>query len=191
MVPEPVVAICDACVLYPFHQRNVLVQVSVDGLYHARWTDEIHDEWTRNLLANVPQIPPQRLEQTRHLMELALPDAKITGFHHLIDDLYLPDPDDRHVVAAAITANASHILTWNLRDFPSAVLQAHGLICKTPDAFLVSLHDQMPQPVVASLANARRNLSKSGISAREFVSVLREQGLTELARRLRSHVGAL
>ena len=61
MALEPVTAICDACVLSPFHQRNILVQASVDGLYDARWTDEIHDEWMRNLIANVPTIPPERL----------------------------------------------------------------------------------------------------------------------------------
>ena len=64
-------------VLYPFHLRNVLVQVSVDGLYEARWTDEINDEWTRNLLANIPAIPRERLQNTRRLMEAALPGARI------------------------------------------------------------------------------------------------------------------
>jgi predicted nucleic acid-binding protein len=185
MAPDPVVAICDACTLYPFHQRNVLVQAAVDDLYRARWTDEIHDEWIRNLLANIPQIPPERLRQTRRLMETALPNARIAGFHHHIDRLNLPDPGDRHVVAAAIEAKASLILTWNLRDFPAAVLEAHGLACQTPDAFLVSLYDQTPQLVAASLANARRNLLKSGISTSGFLDILAARGLTGLAKRLR------
>jgi hypothetical protein len=65
MALEPVTIICDACILYPFHLRNILVQASVDGLYVARWTDEIHDEWTRNLPANIPAIPPERLQNKR------------------------------------------------------------------------------------------------------------------------------
>jgi predicted nucleic acid-binding protein len=187
LIASSIVAVCDACVLYPFHQRNILVQAAVDGIYSARWTDEIHDEWTRNLLANIPEIPPQRLQQTRRLMEMALPDARITGFHHHIDGLNLPDPQDRHVVAAAIKANASLILTWNLRDFPASALKEHALECLTPDAFLASLYDRTPELIVATLSNARRNLSKSGVSALGFLDILMAHGLTELAARLREH----
>lgn len=189
MAFEPAIAICDACVLYPFHLRNILVQVSVDGLYEARWTDAIHDEWMRNLLANNPAIPPDRLQHTRLLMEAALPGARVTGFQHHIGSITLPDPDDRHVVAAGIEARASHILTWNLRDFPAAVLERHGLICQTPDSFLTTLYDQAPRLVTASLANARRNLSKSGISAEGFRAMLREQKLLQFEGRLQARTG--
>jgi hypothetical protein len=187
MAFEPVTAVCDACVLYPFHQRNILVQASADGLFDARWTDEIQDEWMRNLIANVPAIPPERLHATRHLMELALPGARIDGFHQLIDTITLPDPDDRHVVAAALTTKASHILTWNLRDFPAQSLKRHGLPRATPDVFLSDLYDKAPELVVASLANARRNLSKSNITAPDFLALLKGQGLTKLEKRLQSH----
>jgi len=92
-----VTAICDACVLYPFHLRNILVQASADGLYEARWTNEIHDEWIRNLIASIPEIPLERLQLTRQLMERALPTAKVSGFHRHIPSVRLPDPDDRHI----------------------------------------------------------------------------------------------
>lgn len=187
MALEPVTAVCDACVLYPFHQRNILVQAAADGLYDARWTDEIHDEWMRNLLANVPAIPPERLQITRQLMEAALPGARVDGFHRHIDGLSLPDPDDRHVLAAAIEANASLILTWNLRDFPAGALKKHGLVRQTPDTFLAHLYDLAPELIVASLANARRNLSKSGVSADGFLDLLKEQGIIQLEKRLRKH----
>jgi len=186
-----VTAVCDACVLYPFHLRNILVQASVDGLYEARWTDEIHDEWTRNLIASIPEIPPQRLQLTRQLMERALPDAKVSGFHRHVDDIRLPDPDDRHVVAAAIEVKATHILTWNLRDFPTAELKKHGLMRQTPDAFLAGLYDRVPDVVIASLANARRNLSRSGMSGPDFLEVLRNQKLLQLGRRVQRHIDDL
>lgn len=187
MALEPVIAVCDACVLYPFHQRNILIQASVDGLFDARWTDDIHDEWMRNLIANIPAIPLERLQRTRHLMELALPEARVVDFHRHIDSVTLPDPDDRHVAAAAIEANASHILTWNLRDFPVNALKKHGLVRGTPDAFLASLYDQAPDLVVGSLANARRNLSKSGVSAQDFLALLTAQRLTRLEKRVKRH----
>ena len=60
MVFKPAVAVFDACVLYPFHLRNILVQVAVDRLVEARWTDAIHDEWVRHLAAATPAIPRER-----------------------------------------------------------------------------------------------------------------------------------
>ncbi len=191
MVFDPVVAVFDACILYPFHLRNVIVQAGVDRLVDARWTDEIHDEWMRNLVANAPGLSVDRLTATKQLMTIALPDAMVGGYEKHIATISLPDPDDRHVVAAAIEAKATHILTWNLRHFPVRALKAHGLVRQTPDAFLADLYDKVPQLLLASLANARRNLSKSGLSAEEFVDVLREQKLSQLAKRLRGDVGDL
>ena len=191
MAFSPVVAVCDACILYPFHLRNVIVQAAVDGLFHARWTDEIHDEWMRNVMANVPDLSVERLNATKQLMNIALPEATVSGYEKHIQTISLPDPDDRHVVAAAIEAKATHILTWNLRDFPARILKAHGLVRQTPDAFLAHLYDQAPQLLLASLTNARRNLSKSGLSAEEFLDVLRDQKLTQLDKRLRGHLGDL
>jgi len=124
-------------------------------------------------------------------MEAALPDARIDGYHHHIDKVALPDLNDRHVIAAALEARASCILTWNLRDFPAAALKKLGLVRQTPDVFLAELHDQTPQHLVGSLANARRNLSKSGVTPQGFLDVLREQKLTELERRLRGHAADL
>lgn len=106
-------------------------------------------------------------------------------------DPNLPDPDDRHVVAAAIEAKASHILTWNLRDFPAKELRKNRLIRETPDGFLAGIYDEAPDLVIESLANARRNLTKSGSSGQDFLELLGRQGFTKLARRLRSHASAL
>lgn len=191
MAFSPAVAVFDACILYPFHLRNVIIQAGVDRLVYARWTDEIHDEWIRHLTANVPDLSLERLAATKQLMNIALPEATVSGYAKHIETISLPDPDDRHVVAAAIAAQATHILTWNLRDFPARVLKTHGLVRQTPDAFLVDLYDQAPELLLASLANARRNLSKSGLSAVEFLDVLRGLKLTQLDKRLRAHVGDL
>jgi hypothetical protein len=93
----------------------------------------------------------------------------------------LPDPDDRHVVAAAIAAGATIILTWNLWDFPATALKKYGLRGQTPDAFLAGLYDDVPDLTVGSLANARKNLNKSRVSASNFIDILRNQKLTQLA----------
>jgi hypothetical protein len=110
MVLKRSVAIFDACILYPFHLRNIVVQIAVDRLVDARWSDEIHDEWIRNLVADVPGIPIERLQITRKLMNDALPHATVTGYRAHLEAVTLPDPDDRHVVAVTIAARiGSHL----------------------------------------------------------------------------------
>ena len=188
MVFEPSVVIFDACILYPFHLRNIVVQIAVDRLVDARWTDEIYDEWIRNLAANVPAIPIERLQITRRLMSDALPYAMVAGYQGHIQAVTLPDLDDRHVVAAGIAGGASVVLTWNLRDFPVRELKKHGLRRKTPDALLVDLYDKVPDLTLASLANARRNLSKTRVSASDFVDILKNQKLIQLSARVAKHL---
>jgi hypothetical protein len=188
MAFEPSIAVFDACILYPFHLRNIVVQAAVDRLVDARWTDEIHDEWIRNLVVGVPGLPVERLRQTRLLMNVALPSATVTGYEPIMSSLALPDPDDRHVVAAATTAGASLIITWNLRDFPADALARLGLRAITPDDFLTELYDATPKLTMGSLASARRNLNKSRVSAAEFVDILHRQKLVRLAGKVRHHL---
>ena len=71
-------------------------------------------------------------------MEQAIPDCMITGYEHLIEGLRPPDPDDRHVLAAAIADHADAIVTWNERDFPGEVLDAFGVEVQTPDEFVLN-----------------------------------------------------
>src|SRR5271166_3141973 len=127
MAFEPSIAVLDACILYPFHLRNILVQAAVDRLVEVRWTDEIHDEWMRNLTSGTSAIPMERLQTTLRLMKDALPTATVSGYRDHIPAVSLPDPDDCHVVAAAIAAGASTILTWNLRDFRVRELKKFAL----------------------------------------------------------------
>ncbi len=185
MTYKPVRAVYDACVLYPFHLRNVLVQCGVDRLVDARWTDEIHEEWIRNLVANRSDLPVERLIKTRDLMKQVLPNADVTGYERLISGLTLPDPSDRHVLAAAITAGASHIVTWNLSDFPSAILAPHGITASTPDDFLVELYRAVPDATISMAANARRNLRTTIPSVPEFIEAIEAQQLVRFGALLR------
>src|SRR4051794_38652814 len=117
----------DACVLYPAPLRDLLMQLALTDLFQARWTDAIHDEWTRSVLADRPDIKPESLARCRELMDRHVPDSLVTGYEPLIPTLILPDPDDRHVLAAAIHAKAELIVTFNLSDFPASVLSGYGI----------------------------------------------------------------
>lgn len=101
-------------------------------------------------------------------MDRVLPDANVAGYERHLPNINLPDPDDRHVVAAAIEAEASIIVTWNLSDFPAAELRRHGLHKMTPDALMVALHDAAPAAAIAATANARRNLRASRITVADY-----------------------
>ena len=92
----------DACVLYPAPLRDALMRLALTGLFKAHWTEEIHREWMQAVRKNNPQIDPKLLDRTRQLMNTHVGDAIVTGYEPLIKSLTLPDPDDRHVLAAAI-----------------------------------------------------------------------------------------
>ena len=118
------VVLYDACVLYPAPLRDLLMQLAVADLFQARWTDEIHDEWTRNVLANRADIYTlRRPTRCRQLMDEHVPDCLITEYEALIPTLTLPDPDGCHVLAAAIHGGAGLIITFNLSDFPASILE--------------------------------------------------------------------
>jgi len=136
----------------------------------------------------VPGIPIERLQITRKLMDDALPNATVTDYQAHIEAIALPDPDDRHVVAAAIMAGASVVLTWNLRDFPTRELKKHGLVRQTPDVLLTDLYEKAPDLVVASLANARRNLRRTRVSPSDFIDILKNQKLSKLTGRIKKHM---
>jgi hypothetical protein len=187
MAFEPAVAVFDACVLYPFHLRNIVVQAATDHLVAGRWTDEIHDEWVRNL-AGARAIPMAKLQRLRQFMNETLPAAMVTGYEEHVAAVNLPDPDDRHVVAAGIAAGATVILTWNLRHFPVKELQRFSLRRKTPDTFLSDLYDQVPDLMIGSLAKARRNLKRTYVSAPDFINFLDRQRLVQLAMRAQGHL---
>jgi predicted nucleic acid-binding protein len=74
-------------------------------------------------------------------MDAAVPDALVTDYDSLVEGLDLPDEDDRHVLAAAIKCNASVIVTFNLKDFPKAVLGVFDIEPLHPDDFIAELWD--------------------------------------------------
>ncbi|WP_255568657.1 PIN domain-containing protein [Comamonas sp. NLF-1-9] len=140
----------DACVLYPAPLRDLLMHLALSDLYRARWSDMLHDEWTRNVLASRPDLTQEQLNRTRQLMNAHVRDSLVTGFEYLIPSIKLPDPDDRHVVAAAIHSGASLIVTFNLKDFPFDALKPCNLAAQHPDDFIVDLLDLHPAPASAS-----------------------------------------
>ena len=115
-------AVLDACVLYPAFLRDLFMRLTVRFAFQPIWTEEIHDEWMRNVLKNRPDLTRAQSENTRLLMNRYGRDCLALDGRSLIDTLTLPDQNDRHVLAAAITSQAPIIVTYNLSDFPLSSL---------------------------------------------------------------------
>ena len=167
------------------------MRLALAGLVRARWTDAIHNEWVRSVLKDNPELSPERLARTRSLMNDAIPDCLVTGYEDLIESLILPDPDDCHVLAAAIRSAAEVIVTFNLKDFPKSTLARYNLEAMHPDDFLASLLDAAPGPVCAAVKRQREGLRKPPKTAEELLATLEGQGLTQSVSRLRQFVELL
>jgi predicted nucleic acid-binding protein len=178
-------ALYDACVLYPAPLRDLLMHLAMSDLFRARWTDQIHDEWIRSVLADRPDLKPEQLERTRTLMNAHVLDCLVTGFEPLIEGLRLPDPDDRHVLAAAIRTRASVIVTFNLGDFPRKILEPLGVEAQHPDEFIRHLIDLNPGAVCAAAKRQRANLQNPPRTVEEFLDTLAQQRLPETVTHLR------
>jgi PIN domain len=178
----------DANVLYPAELRNFLMHLALTGMFRAKWSSDVHEEWIRNLLKNRPDLTREKLERTRQLMDKAAPDALVTGYQHLIPGLLLPDKDDRHVLAAAIRCGASLIVTSNLADFPQEALSPFDIDAQHPDEFILHLLDLTPGLVIEAAHNHRTSLKNPPKAVEEYLDSLESQGLTQTASALREYM---
>lgn len=178
-------ALLDACVLYPAPLRDLLIETANTGIYRARWSDDIHDEWMRNVLANNDQVKPEALERTRTLMDLTIPNACVTGYEELAKTLSLPDDGDTHVLAAAIVGRADVIVTSNLKDFPAEILEPYGIEAQHPDEFLMHQCDLKPEAFYACARRIRARLQNPTKTGDEYLDALRRCQLALVADELR------
>lgn len=177
----------DACVLYPAPLRDLLMRVAMSDLYRAKWSSAIHDEWMRNLLANRPELTRSQLERTRALMDRSVLDALVEGYEPMIEGLMLPDPDDRHVLAAALMAGASLIVTFNLKDFPVDALAPYGIEAVHPDEFLLSQLELDAVAVCRAVRLQREALKNPPRTIDDLLDTFMQQGLAEFVGELRRY----
>ncbi|MGK3113485.1 PIN domain-containing protein [Candidatus Pantoea formicae] len=176
----------DACVLYPAPLRSFLMYLAAGGQFRARWSEDIHEEWIRNVLLNRTELNRAQLERVRALMDRHVPDALVTGYQSLIESIRgFPDEDDRHVVAAAIVAQAEGIVTFNLRDFPDEVLSVWNLRAIHPDSFITYLTDLDITVVIDAARRQRASLLSPPFTPDEYLDCLLRQQLPETVSRLR------
>ncbi len=183
----PFTAVFDANVFYPAAQRDLLIRLAKRGLFSGRWTQQILDEMERAIVRRQPQLTG-RLQRTRDLMCRAVPDCLVEGYEPLIDALELPDPDDRHVLAAAIRCGAQVIVTNNLTDFPTTALEPFGIEAQNADEFLMHLVDLSPVVVATTLQQQADALTNPPMTLTEVLDTLARSGLTRTVIMLRTHL---
>jgi predicted nucleic acid-binding protein len=178
-------AVYDACVLYPAPLRDLLMELALTDLFRARWSEEIHQEWIRNVLKNRPDLQESQLLRTKAFMDNNVRDALVIGFESLIPSLCLPDENDRHVLAAAIRCNSDVIVTFNLKDFPSDYLSSYDIEVQHPDEFILYLIDLYPVQVCKAVEKVRQRLRNPTMDCERYLANLLKQGLPQTVLRMR------
>lgn len=179
------IVVYDACVLYPAPLRDLLIRIANTGLVRARWTDEILDECFNSILEQRPDLKPDALARTRQLMTQAVPDCLVNGYEALIEGIDLPDPDDCHVVAAAVRCGAQAIVTFNLDDFPPDRLSSYNVEAQHPDDFVLDSIDLSPGMVVRVVEEQLASLRNPPVDLPTLLDTLRGLGLVQSVARLR------
>jgi predicted nucleic acid-binding protein len=176
------IVVLDACVLFPAALRDTLLRAAKARLYQPRWSADILEEVRRNLVEKGNQ--PDLVQRLINILKEVFAGATVTGYQHLIATMP-NDPKDRHVLAAAVVAEAGIIVTDNLRDFPAEALAPFQIVAQSPDDFLMSLFsahsDVMTQIIVEQAADLHRPpqtphdvLDKLALQAPIFAARLRE-----------------
>ena len=178
------IAVLDANVLYPAPVRDLLLSLADARLFQPKWSKIIQNEWVSNLLRNRPDIIRESILQTVAAMNIAFPDAEVTRFAEMINDLKLPDPDDRHVLAVAIKAEATHIITANTRDFPSKYAAVYNLQITHPDCFVRDLILTDFDAVCLAFEKMIARLRKPPLSRKDVLVMLDKCGLASAAKLL-------
>lgn len=180
-------AVLDANVLYPTLVRDMLMSLATADLYHARWTSQIHDEWTRALAKNRPDIA-EKLPDVVTLMNRAVPDCLIENYESLIPAIQLPDANDRHVVAAAIRGHADAIVTFDVDDFPLDELNKYNIEIQHPDTFILNQIHLHKIGALSAIKRMRARWRNPEFTAEELVRTLEARGLPFSADSLREAI---
>ncbi|MGI8858109.1 MAG: PIN domain-containing protein [Thermomicrobiales bacterium] len=151
-------AVLDANVLIPMALCDTLMHAAIYGLYHPLWTDRILAEVERNLVANGLATAERAQRRIRKMIE-SQPHAMVTGYANLIRSM-TNDAKDRHVLAAAVRADARIVVTFNGKDFPATSLAEYDIEAQSPDDFLLHLSTMKPNVIAKVIREQAATLKR-------------------------------
>jgi len=164
------------------------MRLALTDIYQAKWTKDIHKEWIYNLLKKRSDLTREKLEKTREKMDMYVRDCLVSGYEGKIKDIVLPDPNDRHVLAAAICANAQIILIFNVSDFPIKITKKYGIEALHPDMFLQYLLSISRFDVIKTIHDTRCSLKNPPKSTEEYLNILKKQSLEKTVKYLKDYI---
>ncbi len=176
--------VLDTNVIYPIDIRDLLFWFAHYDLFTPKWSKHIFDEWLDVMLRK--GISRKEAEKRVRKANLAFPDALVLNYEYLIDALQLPDPKDRHVLAAAIKTNANIIVTNNLNDFPNTYLSNFGLTAKSADDFITDTIDLNQDIAIEAFKDMVLNRTNPDLDEFQLLEILRHNGLQNSADYLHS-----
>lgn len=176
--------VLDTNVIYPVDIRDILFWFAHYELFTPKWSTHIFDELEKVMTRK--GIPAEVIQKQISRANTAFPDALVQNYEALIETLELPDPDDRHVLAAAIKTNANVIVTNNLEDFPEDYLASFGLSAKSADDFITDLIDLNHGAAVEAFRSLVLNRTNPDLDEYEVLDIFRNRGLKETADYLHS-----
>lgn len=173
----------DACVLYPTVMREVLIGAAAQGLFEPLWSARILEEWAR-AAARLGDGFEDVARGEIALLRARWPKAEIVYSDDVEASLHLPDLDDRHVLAAAIAGGADNLLTMNLKDFPTRVVSAHGVVRRDPDSLLREMFDENPDIVRKVAENVRQVAEQLSGTPQDMRKLMKKARLPRLGKAL-------
>jgi predicted nucleic acid-binding protein len=175
-------AILDANVLYSVAICDALMEVAATGIYAAKWSREIDREWIQNLAKNKNR-PVEDFHRRRDFMHKICPTWEVSkkAWKLIEPCLELPDPKDRHVLAAAIAGHVDSIVTQNLKDFPISILEPLEMTAIHPDEFLLQQLELEPLVVLPAFKAMRARLKNPAYTPEFFIQSLERNGLIQTA----------
>ena len=165
-------ALLDANVLVPYTLTDVLLRLAEAGFYRPPWSAEVLGETERTLAHMYPGLDSAKFRDRLAAMDRSFTDASVTGWESLVESFDLPDPGDRHVVAAAVVGGADAIVTANLNDFPDHALGAFDLVAIHPDDFLLDQWDLNPDLAAQVLRDAATARQRPEVTVSDILGQL-------------------
>lgn len=174
-------AVLDACVLVPVSLADTLLRIAERQVFRPAWSQRILDEVRAAILKIHPDLDPRFVDRRLRHMSETFPSVIVDGYESIESGLQLPDPNDNHVLAAAIRGHCQAIVTHNLRDFPADYLDQLGLEAISPDDFLLDQLDLATRTVVACIREQAAATASPPLSVQEVLASIRRAGAPNFA----------
>ncbi|MDP9027043.1 MAG: PIN domain-containing protein [Actinomycetota bacterium] len=171
-------AFLDTCTIFGAAINDFVLDLAERGTFRPLCSEHVLAELERSLVRR--GIDPDAVAYRIGAMRTAFPDANVTGYEDLISQMTCDD-DDRHVLAAAVRANAEVIVTFNLKHFPQSSVEPYQISTVHPDDFLLDQLDLYPQATLQSLEDTSGRYEKPAMTVDTFLGLLAKAGAPKFA----------